>query len=149
MGRMGATISRTRFAAWAAVFLLVHAVAAGMFLRSRPPLGPKSWEFLEQQRPRFDASGASFTIVSDGLNFALARRMIGGGWEEPSVKLFVLGNLPAYLAAHVTFDALQGLRGGTSRRHSDIATAVFAGVAAMQWLGIALLLSRRRGQNTG
>ena len=118
-----------------------------VFLVSRPPLGEDGWEFLERQRPRrtttADGTQAELFMVADGLNFALARRPIGG-WESASVRVYQLLNVPAVLAAHATFNTLQARPTGTSKLHSDVATAVFVAVGSVQWLAFALILSRTR-----
>ncbi|HEY0142230.1 MAG TPA: hypothetical protein VGF48_15135 [Thermoanaerobaculia bacterium] len=143
-------ISRKRFIVFASVFLLGYAGPMVVFLVSRSPLNADGWAFLERQRPRLtitsDGTQVAFFIVADGLNFALARRPLGG-WEPVSVRLYEVLNLPAVLAAHATFNALQARPTGTSRLHSDVATAVFVAVGTVQWLVCAMLLSLRRGVN--
>lgn len=141
-------INRRRFLALSLSILIAHVLAVGAFLWSRPRLDADGWAFLERQRPRLDADGATFFIVQDGLNFALARRPIGG-WEPASVRLFQSVNLPAYSAALATFHGLQGRSGGSSKLHSDLATIVFAVVAVIQWGFISALLSLRRVPREG
>ena len=142
-------MNRKHFALLSAAFLAANGVAVIIFLASRPPLGPDSWSFLEQQRPRTtstaNGSETSFMMVADGLTFALARRPVGG-WESRSFRAFQVVNLPAFVAALATFQSLQAMPGGTSKAHSDIATVVFGLVALAQWLALSFLLSVRSGR---
>jgi hypothetical protein len=142
------TIRRKRFITVLAILLSPQLIAVLLFLIARAPLQPDHWRFLELQRPTVKTtdhgSEATFFMVHDGLNFALARRAIGG-WEEPaSVKLFRAINAPALIASLITFNVLQMRPGGTSRSHSDIATVIFVVVAMTQWTIVSLLLSIRR-----
>lgn len=135
-----------RFAIFALVFFAGFVAPMIGFLIARPPLDADGWAFLERQRPRVTIAGrgtATSFFIHGGLNFALARRPIGG-WEPAPVKLYQLFNLPAYVAANLTFNTLQQRRAGTSKLHSDIATAVFVLVGSVQWLAAAALLSARR-----
>ena len=140
-------ISRRRFILLTVAFMVGYLGPMFVFLGSRPPLDAHGWEFLERQRPRLtrtaDGTHAEFFIVADGLNFALARRPIGG-WESASVRAYESLNFPAVLAAHATFNALQARPTGTSKLHSDVATAVFVAVGLVQWLAVALTLSVAR-----
>jgi hypothetical protein len=142
------TISSRCFLVLASLLLTCYFVPMIVFVASRPPLDADGWAFLEKQRPKTTetANGmeTTFFMVADGLNFALARRPIGG-WESPPIRLFQLVNLPADLAAHMTFADLEARPAGSSRLHSDIATAVFVATGAIQWLAIALVLSVRGG----
>ncbi|HYK01483.1 MAG TPA: hypothetical protein VE974_06985 [Thermoanaerobaculia bacterium] len=141
-------IDRGRFRTVSLVILVAHAVAIGAFLVSRPPLPADHWAMLDRHRSDVKETSAglngSFSLNPHSLNVVLARRPVGGGWESAPVGLFQIINLPAYLAALTTFDLLQAKPGGTSRIHSDAATAVFAAVALIQWSLLALLLSKRR-----
>ncbi len=143
-------VSRKRFVYFAAVLLVGYVGPMFIFLISRPPLSDDSWALLEKQRPtmRVTSSGTEMTffIVADGLNFALARRPIGG-WESASVKLYQLLNLPAFVSAHATFHALEARATGTSKLHSDIATGVFVTVGSIQWLILAAILGVRRSSD--
>src|SRR5712692_5984493 len=127
--------------------MAANIVAWVAFVASRKPLDSQGWSFLELQRPKttFTSTGSetSFTLVADGLNFALARRPIGG-WETAFVKLLELTNFPAFGAALASFHSLQATPHGTSQSNSDLATAVFCIVSLAQWLGISFLLSLHR-----
>ena len=136
------TIDRRRFRTVSLVILLAHVCAVGAFLVVRSPLRPDQWAFIERHRPA--VNGTSFFLSHDGLNFALARRQIGGGWEAAPVRLFQIVNLPSYLAALTTFQLLHANPGGTAKLHSDLATAMFGAIAFIQWCLVALLLSMRR-----
>lgn len=137
-------IARNRFCVLATLLLGANLIAVAIFLVSRPPLDAGGWSFLERQRPIARTSGndsqVEMVVVADGLNFALARRPIGG-WESASVRVFQLMNLPAYAAAVVTFTIFQAMPSGNARRHSDLATVVFGIVSMAQWLGVSILLS--------
>jgi len=111
----------------------------------REPLTEAQWSFLEAQRPKRTENGIELNSVIDGLNFALARRAVGG-WETAAAKVYLLVNLPAELGAHALFSELQARPGGNSKLHSDFATAAFFTIAAAQWVLLALLLSRRRSE---
>jgi hypothetical protein len=139
-------VDRRRFRTISLVILLVHACVIGAFLVARSPLRADQWAFIERHRPA--AVGASFVISHDGLNLALARRGIGGGWESAPVRRFLIINVPAYLGALVTFQLLQASPGGTARLHSDLATAIFCAIAFIQWGLVALLLSMRRARTS-
>lgn len=119
-------------------------VSVAVFLVTRPPLDDSAWHFLERQRPHisYTPNGVEteFFAVADGRKFSLARRAVAG-WESPGLRLFFFVNAPAYLAASVTFQTLQAGPGGTSRAHSDVASAVFAATALVQWLTVSLLFS--------
>jgi hypothetical protein len=136
------TIDRRRFRAMSLVILGAHVCAIGAFLVLRSPLHADQWAFIERHRPA--VIGTSFILSHDGLNLALARRPVGGGWESAPVRLFQILNLPAYLSALTTFQLLQAKPGGTAKLHSDLATAMFGAIALFQWRLIALLLSMRR-----
>ena len=111
----------------------------------RKPLTEAQWSFLEAQRPKRTETGIELSFMFDGLNFALARRAVGG-WETAAANVYLLVNLPAELGAHALFSELQARPGGTSKLHSDLATAAFFTIAAAQWALLALLLSRRRSE---
>ena len=140
------TINRKHFVLLLAAFLAANGTAVVVFLQSRPPLGSAGWLFLERQRPRItttaDGSEMNFTLVADGLTFALDRRSILG-WESRSFRAFQLANLPAFAAASGTFHAMQEIPGGTSKRNSDIATMIYGIIAIAQCVMLSLLLSIR------
>jgi hypothetical protein len=142
------TIRRKRFITVLAILLAPQLIAVLLFLVARAPLQPDDWQFLERQRPIVkttnDGAEATFSVMHDGLNFALARRAIGGWDESASVKLFRYINAPALIASLISFNVLQMKPGGTSRSHSDIATIIFIAVAVTQWTIVSLLLSIQR-----
>ena len=145
-GVCAVVINRKTFLLLLSAFLVANGTAVIIFLGSRPSLGPAGWSFLEQQRPRIrtteGGSEMTFTLVADGLTFALAHRPVSG-WESPAFRAFQLVNMPAFAAALCTFQSLQEMPGGTSKQHSDIATVVYGVVAIAQWLILSLLLSVR------
>ena len=124
--------------------LLVDAVACGAFIIFRAPLREDGWAFLEKQRPRVTetASGVemSFTMVADGLNFAIFRRPIAG-WESLTIRAFELYNVAPFLGAVASFETLQTSSFGHSKLNSDIATGVFCLLALVQFGLIALVAS--------
>jgi hypothetical protein len=124
------------------VFAVLVVLDVGLFslvVLPRPVLTPEQWAFLEKQRP--SATGGSFACA-DCLNFALARRAIGG-WDG-SASLFELLNLPASMVARRTFYARQMQRLDSSKQHSDFASFVFGAVALGECACFAGLLSVRR-----
>ena len=121
----------------AVVLLGLNACFVLAFVLARPPLRSDSWSFLDRQRP------SQMNMIADGLDFALARRPIGG-WEPISVRLFLLVNVPAYFASFFTFQLLQESAAGSSRSNSDLATLVFVVLSVAQWLAVSALLSMRR-----
>jgi hypothetical protein len=125
------------------VIFVAHVCAIGGFLVARSPLRADQWAFIE--RHRAVVIGETFVISHDALDFALARRPIGGGWESAPVRLFQIINLPAYAGALVTFQLLQASP-GTAKLHSDLATAMFGIIAFLQWFLVARLLSMRRAR---
>lgn len=128
------------------VALTVSDLAGFVFVfRNRDPLTDEQWSFLENQRPHSTESGMEINFAADGLNFALARRAVGG-WEPAPARAFLLANLPGYFGAHLLFATLQAQPFGTSKLHSDLATAVFATTAVGQWALVAYLVSRRRNR---
>ena len=99
------------------------------FVAMRRPLSPGQWSFLESQRPHIVVTPtgiiANLNICADCLDFALARRELGGR-EYGVGKLLEVTNVPAVLVARATFHSLQERPRGSSRRNSDIATLAFA-----------------------
>ena len=123
--------------------MAANAAAWVLFLVVREPLDAQSWSSLEQQRPWARPPNEFMSWCSDCLNFALARRQVGG-WEALLVSITMVLNLPATVAAWATFDALQATTIASSKFNSDVATAVFCIASALQWWLIAFLLSLRR-----
>jgi len=133
-------MSRRRFIVLSALFAAVNVTLWSAFVISRPPLDREGWQFLEKQRPQIvetpNGFTESFNICADCTNLALARRPVGG-WETALVKLTQAVDVVGYGVAVATFHALQDRPGGTSRSHSDVATAVFVIVSVLQWLTVA------------
>lgn len=135
-------IDRKRMRIVATILLAMEAAFFSVFLLSRPALTAEEWGFLERQRPHYDETGMTMSLVADGLNFALARRAIGG-WETAFGHIFILSHLPAFFTASLTFAFLQATSLGSSKLNSDLSTAVFVAVVSVQWLGVASILSLR------
>jgi hypothetical protein len=133
-------IKRERMKLVTTILLGMEVAFFSIFLLSRPALTADDWAVLERQRPHYDGSGTTMSVVADGLNFALAHREIGG-WETPLGGVFMLTHLPALLTAMLTFNFLQAIPVGSSKLNSDLATAVFVAIAIFQWLCIASIIS--------
>ena len=135
-----------RFQVIFAALLLAEAAACVAFVASRPAIDGAGWQFLEQQRPKVNADGGTdFMLVADGLNFAVFRRPLGG-WETAYGHLFQIVNVVPCIASLTAFNALQAVPLVSSKANSDLATAVFCGVAALQFARLAKLLSRTKAK---
>lgn len=129
-----------RFLRIFAVLVLADAALFSVVVLPRPVLNSEQWSFLEKQRPT--VTGDEIFACADCLNFALARRPIGG-WDAPG-NFFELLNLPASIVARRLFHSRQLQPFGTAKEHSDLTTAVFGTVAVAQCGLIAGLASMRR-----
>lgn len=129
-----------RFVRIFAVLVLADAALFSVIVLPRPVLNSEQWSFLEKQGPT--VTGDEMFHCADCLNFALARRPIGG-WDGPG-NFFEVLNLPASLVARELFHSRQLQPFGTSKEHSDLATFVFGTVAVAQCAVIAGFASTRR-----
>jgi hypothetical protein len=133
-------VDRNRFIRVFAVIAVLDVALFSLIVLPRSVLTAEQWKFLEQQRP--STTRREMFACSDCLNFALARRAIGG-WDGPG-SLFELLNVPAALVARRTFHERQMWHPGSSKQHSDFASYVFGAVALAQCACLAALASLRR-----
>jgi hypothetical protein len=132
---------RKRFVRVFLILLVLDAVAFSLVMMPRRPLTAAEWARMDSRRlAQRNGEGMFFTLCSDCLGFAIARRPLGG-WEGTSASLFQIANFPAFVPAWYVFASRQRQPGGTSKGNSDLATALFALCALLQWAAIAAVTS--------